>query len=128
MVSLLTILIIFTFFYRPYYTMFGGVIALCTLVALANTFPDSFEWARPNNDGEGFGFKFLILGFLLLGIVEKYLREDYIFFSKCVDCGISVPRKVYRCAECYNKSCKGDSPQSKGLKSQTQRKLKSPTA
>lgn len=82
MVSILTILTICTFFYTPWYTIVGGVISICTLVGLSNIFPDSFDWARPNNSGEGFGFKFLVLGFLLTGWLIKGIRTDWDIFTK----------------------------------------------
>jgi len=64
MVSFLTLLIIVSFIYRPYYTMFGSVVAILTLVVLPQPL-----------DGEAFGFKFIMLGYFLLGDLYKFNRR-----------------------------------------------------
>lgn len=64
MVSFLTLVIIVSFFYRPYYTMFGGVVAVITITCLFEAF-----------DGEAFAFKFIMLGYFIFGDLYKFIRR-----------------------------------------------------
>jgi uncharacterized membrane protein len=63
MVSFLTVLFIFTFFYTPYYTILGGIISIFVMGANADT-----DFVRNN-------FAFLVFAFLAVGILQRYIRH-----------------------------------------------------
>jgi ketosteroid isomerase-like protein len=67
-VSFLTVLLIFTFFYAPWYTVVGGII--CSVVFYACCFSDSFV-----NSLTGTGFYLFVFAFLAFGILQKYIRR-----------------------------------------------------
>jgi hypothetical protein len=73
MVTFLTLLALFTVFYAPYYLVFGGIAGLVTIGMLcehgdATTNPTMAflnEW----------NFMSLVSGFLVIGIVQRYIRH-----------------------------------------------------
>lgn len=67
-VSVLTALFIFTFFYAPSYTFVGGFI--CFVVFYACCFSQSFV-----DSLTGTGFYFFIFIFLAIGILQRYIRH-----------------------------------------------------
>ena len=67
-VSFLTALFIFTFFYAPWYTVVGGII--CFVVFYAFCFSKSFV-----DSLTGTGFSVFIFIFLAIGILQRYIRR-----------------------------------------------------
>jgi DnaJ-domain-containing protein 1 len=67
-VSFLTALFIFTFFYAPWYTVLGGI--LCFVVFYAFCFSQSFV-----DSLTGTGFSIFIFIFLAVGILQRYIRH-----------------------------------------------------
>jgi hypothetical protein len=67
-VSLLTALFIFTFFYAPWYTVVGGII--CFVVFYAFCFSQSFV-----DSLTGTGFLLFVFAFLAVGILQRYIRH-----------------------------------------------------
>jgi hypothetical protein len=68
MVSFLTALFIFTFFYAPWYTALGGII--CFVVFYACCFSKNFV-----DSLTGAGFSLFIFMFLAVGILQSYIRR-----------------------------------------------------
>jgi hypothetical protein len=67
-VSVLTALFIFTFFYAPWYTVVGGII--CFVVFYAFCFSQSFV-----DSLTGTGFLLFVFAFLAVGILQRYIRH-----------------------------------------------------
>jgi hypothetical protein len=63
-VPALTLLVLFTFFYTPYYTLFAVFVGGFTIAAIA-----------ANTDISKYGVCFLIFAFLAVGILQRYVRH-----------------------------------------------------
>ena len=69
MVSFLTALLIFTFFYTIEYTVYGGIVCLVVFYACCSSV--SFV-----NSLTGTGFFLFVFAFLAVGILQKYIRNQ----------------------------------------------------
>jgi hypothetical protein len=70
-ISGLTLLTVFTFFYAPYYFLFGGI-SLAVAFTWGVCAHEDFMYAH---DFNGWGLAWLLFGFLALGVVQRFIRH-----------------------------------------------------
>ncbi len=71
-ISGLTVLAVFTFFYTPYYFVLGGA-AFAAIFTLGVHYHETFMYA---SNFSRWGYAWLIFGFLTLGILQKFIRNQ----------------------------------------------------
>lgn len=74
-IPFLTLLAIVTFFYTPYYFIFGGLITAAAFIFGVCAYPDFMDACNFN----GWGFAWLIFGFLAFGILQKFVLKRFDF-------------------------------------------------
>lgn len=70
----LTLMFLFTLVYAPYYTIFGGLLCYAAIGIFPSTFNSLWDQL-----GGGMGLIFL---FLLIGIVQRFLRHSFRWLSR----------------------------------------------
>lgn len=74
-IPFLTLLAIFTFFYTPYYSIFGGLLTAALFIFGVCVYPDFMDACNFN----GWGVAWLVFGFLAFGILQKFIRNRFDF-------------------------------------------------